>query len=166
MRLAAVLVLSVGVILGGCGSRNAPDATAPAFELKDLSGNRVSLSALKGKPVVLDFWATWCGPCRVSIPMLQAFYQKHKSEGLMVLGVNMDDDPSQVFPFVKNVGITYPVLYGGASDVGSLYGVQGLPTFVFIDKEGKVAARFEGFSREMLGAWEDVLTRIQTPPKA
>ena len=68
---------------------------APNFELKDLSGNTVRLDSFKGHPVLLDFWATWCGPCRMSIPLVEEFYASHKSEGrLIVLGMNMDDDTS------------------------------------------------------------------------
>ena len=86
---------------------------APNFELKDLSGNTVRLNSFKGHPVLLDFWATWCGPCRMSIPLVQEFYMRHKSEGLEVLGLNMDDDPSGVYGFVKQFKMTYPVLFAG-----------------------------------------------------
>ena len=83
---------------------------------------------------MLDFWATWCGPCRVSIPKVQEFYIRHKTEGLVVLGLNMDEDPSGVFAFMKRFSMTYPVLMAGASNVMNDYQVEGIPTFVFIDR--------------------------------
>lgn len=98
----------------------------------------------------------------MSIPLLQHFYSSHEKEGLVVLGINMDDEPEGVYPFVKQIGISYPVLYGGGSDVGSLYGVQGIPTFIFLDSTGRVVERFEGFSTEMVDAWEKTFAQIRT----
>lgn len=146
----------LGVLLFGCGSNHSSQAyQAPDFELKDIQGKTVSLKSLQGHPVMLDFWATWCGPCQMSIPLVQQFYMKHKEDGLVVLGVNMDDDPAPVIPFVEHFHMTYLVLYGGASSVSSEYRVQGIPTFIFIDAKGQIHHRFEGFSREMPRAWEE-----------
>ena len=88
---------------------------APNFELKDLSGNTVRLESFRGHPVLLDFWATWCGPCRMSIPMVQISTPAIKTRGLVVLGMNMDDEPSGVYGFVKHFKMTYPVLFAGNS---------------------------------------------------
>src|SRR4051812_19074589 len=98
-------ILAIGLFLG-CSRHTSQAVQAPDFSLKDLSGKTVQLSALKGHPVLLDFWATWCGPCRMSIPMVQSFYMRHKDEGLVVLGVNMDEDPSGVPEFVKYFKMT------------------------------------------------------------
>jgi thiol-disulfide isomerase/thioredoxin len=149
--------------LTGCQSKTSSQAPSPApsFELKDLSGKTVSLASLRGRTVMLDFWATWCGPCRISIPLLQSFYQKHKDEGLVVLGINMDEEASEVYPFVKHFGMTYPVLYGAGTSVPDLYRVEGLPTFVFIDAQGRVTRRFEGFGRSMADDWEAEFQRLQ-----
>lgn len=166
MRKSATVFLTAGLLMLGCGSRTAQSYTAPAFELKDLSGKTFTLESFRGKAVVLDFWATWCGPCRMSIPMLQAFYKKHQNNDLVVLGINMDDDPSGVYSFVEKIGITYPVLYGGSSDIGSNYRVEGIPSFVFIDRKGQIVDRYDGFSAEMLPAWESTLQRILAEPKS
>ena len=130
---------------------------APNFELKDLAGNVVRLDSFKGHPVLLDFWATWCGPCRMSIPMVQEFYAHHKDQGLVVLGINMDDDMSGVYGFVKKFKMTYPVLFAGGSSIPTDYEVEGIPQFVFIDPNGRILRRYQGFSPAMVDAWEEDL---------
>src|SRR5205823_5873308 len=112
------------------------ETAAPSFELKDLSGKMVRMEDFRGHPVLLDFWATWCGPCRMSIPLVQRLHEAHEKEGLIVLGINMDEDPSGVYAFVQQFHMTYPVLYAGASDVGSLYNIEGIPAFFLLDKKG------------------------------
>ncbi len=124
--------------------------SAPNFELKDLSGKRVSLEDFRGKPVLLDFWATWCGPCRMSIPLVQDFYARHKAEGLVVLGLNMDEDRSGVFSFIQNYKMSYPVLFAADSTAPADYEVGGIPYFVFIDPNGHILQIYEGFSPDMV----------------
>jgi thiol-disulfide isomerase/thioredoxin len=159
-RPLALAGLAVGVLAACSSSRGGTSVNAPNFELKDLSGNLVRLESFRGHPVLIDFWATWCGPCRISIPMVQEFYRRHKDEGVVVLGVNVDDDPTPVYPFVKEFGMTYPVLLAGSSNVSSDYEVGGLPHFVLVDPQGRIADRYEGFSMRMVSLWEDDLQRI------
>jgi thiol-disulfide isomerase/thioredoxin len=153
-RTLLTLVAAV-TLLGACsrGRRNQVIA-APNFELKDLSGNVVRLESFRGHPVLLDFWATWCGPCRMSIPLVQEFYKRHEAEGVVVLGLNMDDDPSGVYGFVKQFKMTYPVLFAGNSSVPSDYEVEGIPHFVFIDPDGRIVQVYSGFSYAMIDSWE------------
>jgi thiol-disulfide isomerase/thioredoxin len=159
MRGARVGLLALGVLLG-CSRHLSQAVPAPDFTLKDLSGKEVRLSSLQGHPVLLDFWATWCGPCRLSIPSVQAFYLRHKDEGLVVLGINMDEDPTAVPEFVRSFQMTYSVLYGGMSAVADSYDVGGIPSFVFIDPQGRISERYEGFSPSMVRRWEDDLQRL------
>ena|ERR1700733_5622203 len=155
-----ILAISIALSLISCSGRKSGEAlAAPNFELKDLSGNTVRLDSFKGHPVLLDFWATWCGPCRVSIPMVEDFYMRHQKDGLIVLGMNMDDDTSGVFGFVKHFKMTYPVLFAAASSVPSDYEVDGIPQFVFIDTNGQVVDRYQGFSEQMSSLWEDDLQK-------
>ena len=165
MRRWAGGLLAGALILGsGCrSSRSFSAEKAPNFELKDLSGNLVRLDSFRGHPVLLDFWATWCGPCQMSIPMVQAFYARHKAEGVMVLGLNVDDEPSGVLAFVKHFRMQYPVLYAGDSAVYSDYEIDGIPTFIFIDAEGRIVKRFDGFSPEMVEAWEVLAQKFSAP---
>ena len=153
-RVLFAILLAIG-FLSSCSSRRHKIVPAPNFELKDLSGNTVRLESYLGHPVLLDFWATWCGPCRMSIPMVQDFYARHKAEGLVVIGMNMDDDPSGVFAFVKKFKMTYTVVFAGNSTAPSDYEVEGIPHFVFIDSLGHVTRIYQGFSPEMVDAWEE-----------
>ena len=114
---------------------------APDFELKDRNGKIVRLSDYAGKVILLDFWATWCGPCKSSIPWFNELYNKYGPEGLVVLGISMDEDGwTAVKPFMKKLPITYPVLLGNKR-VAYLYGeVDSLPLAFFVDRNQRVAA--------------------------
>ena len=118
-----------------------PGAKAPDFELKDANGKVVHLSDYKGKVVVLDFWATWCAPCKAEIPWFMDFETQYKDRGFVVLGVSMDDDGWKVVtPFVAQEKISYQILLGN-DKTGDLYGgVEALPTTFVIDREGKIAS--------------------------
>ena len=113
---------------------------APNFTLKDASGQNISLNDYKGKIVLLNFWATWCGPCELEIPWFEQFEQQYKSKGFEVLGVSMDEDGWNVVkPFIAKHNVNYRVLLGNDS-VGALYGgVDSLPTTFIIDREGRFA---------------------------
>ncbi len=113
---------------------------APNFTLKDSNGKSVSLADYKGKVVLLNFWATWCGPCGLEIPWFEEFEQQYKSQGFAVLGVSMDDDGwSAVKPYMEEHKMNYRVLLGNDS-VSQLYGgLDALPTTFIIDREGNIA---------------------------
>jgi peroxiredoxin len=118
---------------------------APDFILKDLSQKKVKLADFKGKVVVLNFFATWCPPCRTEIPELVKLYRLNKERGLVVLGVSLDMDVSTqgLTTFVKDMKITYPVLMG-TSDLAERYQVNGVPTTILINREGKAHTRYDG----------------------
>jgi thiol-disulfide isomerase/thioredoxin len=156
---AAKVALALLLLTACSNSHRGEVSAAPNFELQDLSGNVVRLESFRGHPVFLDFWATWCGPCRMSIPMVQDFYARHKAEGLVVIGMNMDDDPSGVYGFVKKFKMTYPVVFAAESTAPGDYEVEGIPHFVFIDKKGQVFDRYQGFSPQMIDLWEDDLQK-------
>ena len=115
--------------------------TAPDFSLKDSNGATAKLSDYKGKVVLLDFWATWCGPCKIEIPWFMEFEQTLKDRGFAVLGVSMDEDGwDAVKPYMQSRKINYRVLLGNDM-VGQLYGgVESLPTTFLIDRAGRIAA--------------------------
>ncbi len=119
---------------------------APLFALQDLNGNQVSLAALKGSPLVINFWATWCGPCRTEIPYLEFLSRKYKDKGLVVLGVNNEHDHQAVRDFAQTQ-ITYTVLLDGHPQFLD-YGVQGIPCTYYVDKNGIVRDRDLGFHGE------------------
>jgi peroxiredoxin len=127
-------------LLGAQGLKTAPD-----FILKDLSQKKVKLADFKGKVVVLNFFATWCPPCRAEIPELVKLYRLNKERGLVVLGVSLDMDlpPQGLLTFVKDMKITYPVLMG-TTDLAEKYQVNGVPTTILINREGKAHSRYDG----------------------
>ncbi len=108
----------------------------------DLSAVRIN--QLKGKVVVLNFWATWCPPCKKEMPLLEATYNKYKEKGLIVLGVNYNEDSETITKFVKEMGITFPVALDRDFKVTKAYGVLALPTTFFIDRNGIIRDRFRG----------------------
>lgn len=114
---------------------------APEFSLKDADGRTVRLSDYRGKVVLLNFWATWCGPCKFEIPWFKEFEQKNKDRGLAVLGVAMDDEGwDAVKPFLSSLQVNYRILMGN-EQVSQLYGgVESLPTTFLIDRDGRIAS--------------------------
>ena len=115
---------------------------APDFTLQTLEGKNVTLSSLHGKGVLLNFWATWCGPCKIEMPWFVELQKEYGPQGLQIVGVAMDDSSTQdIQTFVKEMGVNYPVLIGKEA-VGQAYGgVDVLPTTFFIDRDGKIVAR-------------------------
>lgn len=130
---------------GGCAA-NAKVANLD-FTLKDINGKNVILSAYKGKVILLDFWATWCAPCKIEIPGFIELYNKYKSRGFVVLGVSMDDSASAVKPFARQLKMNYPVLIGtGRVDLEQGFGLLGLPTSFIIARDGKICWQHMGFA--------------------
>ena len=125
------------------------DKPAPAFTLKNLQGQPVSLSDYKGKAVLINFWATWCGPCKMEMPWLIALQKKYASQGFTVLGISEDDDPpAKVSEFATRVGVNYPVLMYN-DKVNSAYGgIDFTPESYYIGRNGKVVAEVGGLVSE------------------
>ena len=142
--LTWVTLCSLSVAVLGAASptlkREAERKKAPDFELQDGEGKTVHLSDYQGKVVLIDFWATWCGPCKAEIPWLIELSKKYQDEGLVVLGISMDSDGwTTVKPFVEKMGVSYPILKG-TKRVAYLYGdVDALPVAFFVDRQQKVA---------------------------
>lgn len=117
---------------------------APAFTLSDMSGKSVSLADFRGKVVVLDFWATWCPPCKKEIPDFVELQKQYGPQGVQVVGIALDQ-PDKVRAFAEQNGINYPVLLGNDELTVKYGGIDGIPTTFVIDKKGKIVNRFEGF---------------------
>jgi thiol-disulfide isomerase/thioredoxin len=156
----ALALLTLNADLPWAGGRL--DAFAPAtsacpanakpanlnFTLKDVNGKAVALSSLKGKVVLLDFWATWCGPCKIEIPWFIEFQNKYGHSGLQVVGVSVDDTIDKLKPYVADMKMNYPVLQGlDHDDVQDAYGpIWGIPVTIVISRDGKVCAKHTGMS--------------------
>ena len=145
--LIFTVCLTLAFILPHCGKGKAPvSGLAPNFALKTLDGREITLSELKGKVVLLDFWATWCGPCKESIPHLVQIYKSNHEKGIELIGMSIDKgDADTVRHFVRSMDIPYPIIIT-PEEVARDYGVSAIPTTILIDKEGKIREKIVGFN--------------------
>lgn len=148
MTVFAVLAFTTALLSCTQVEMKAPPAKkpypAPAFTLSDLSGKDITLSGYKGKPVVINFWATWCIPCRNEMPELEKLYRERKAEGLEVVLVNVKESLSVVDKYINKNGFTFKVLLDSKGDTYRAYQVFGLPSTYFIDKEGTIRYSYMG----------------------
>ena len=110
------------------------------FELPDLKGGSLKLNSFEGKVVFLNFFATWCGPCKAEMPSMQKLYEKLKPEGFEILAVDLQESPAVVEAFVKRYGLTFPVVLDRSGQIGAYYGARSIPTSYIIDRSGNVIA--------------------------
>jgi thiol-disulfide isomerase/thioredoxin len=129
----------------GGASRNAQSKPAPDFSLESLDGKTTHLSDFRGKAVLLNFWATWCGPCKIEMPWFVGFQKQYGSQGLQIVGVAMDDASKEdIAKFAKDMGVNYPILIGKEA-VGDQYGgIPGLPETFLIARDGKIVDKIIG----------------------
>ena len=131
-------------------AKAAGKAAPLGFTLKDMNGVDVKLAAFKGKPIIVNFWATWCGPCRAEIPSLVELQTKYAEEGkeVVILGISVDDPVEKLKPYAAQMKMNYPVLVGnGRDDVQDAFGpLWGIPVTVFIDREGRIAKKHSGIA--------------------
>jgi thiol-disulfide isomerase/thioredoxin/outer membrane lipoprotein-sorting protein len=123
---------------------------APSFRGVSLDGKTYSLEELKGKPVLLDFWASWCGPCIKSMPTVEKLHSDYRAQGLVVLGIDVGEKRETVEKFLQTKSIPYPIIMGDEAGMPAAYGVSGLPTFVMIGPDGKIAAHQLGLNEPAL----------------
>ena len=148
-RVRRGLRLALLACVVGCGhppggSGDGSQRTAPEFALKDLQGKLVRLTDSAGKIRLVDFWATWCAPCREAIPDLKALHETYKDKGLTVLAISVDEPSQIVEPFVRKMEIPYTTLLGDEKVADAFGGIVGLPTTFLIDRDGKIVDTFVG----------------------
>lgn len=124
---------------------------APDFTLKNLEGETIDLGDFKGQPVLINFWATWCGPCRIEMPMIDAMYQKYKDEGFVVLAVDVQEPITIVQSFVNSMGLTFPILLDLTGEIADgSYRIRAFPTSYFVGRDGQITAAHRGMMTEQI----------------
>ncbi len=170
LRVAAALAMVVAAAIGASGaalpaaaapSAAAPNSRAPrpgspppGFALEDAGGVVVKLAKLKGEVVWVDFWASWCAPCRESFPWLNAMQQKYGAKGFKVVGINIDGQRRDAARFLEQVPARFTIVFDAAGATPEAWGIDVLPSSVLIDRSGKVAVVEHGFSAARRGAFE------------
>ncbi|HYM34417.1 MAG TPA: TlpA disulfide reductase family protein [Steroidobacteraceae bacterium] len=149
-------------LLCGASASNNTNESAPDFSRADLNGKTVHLADYRGKLVLLNFWATWCAPCREEMPQFSEWQREYGAKGLQVIGVSMDDDAAPVKEFIAQRPVTYPILMGDAKLGESFGGVLGLPTSYLIDPQGRIVTRYRGESnlKKMEAEIKSLLSRM------
>lgn len=120
-------------------------APAPDFALKSSTGENLRLSEYRGDVVMINFWATWCGPCRQEMPLLDELYTRYERVGFSLLGVNIDDDSQRAMDMITELGVHFPVLFDDRKEVSKLYQVDAMPVTVLVDREGNVRHVHHGY---------------------
>jgi peroxiredoxin len=149
LRLVACAVFAV--VAASASSAIAPATTAPDFTLHAMGGPNLRLQEQRGRVVMVNFWATWCAPCRQEMPHLNRLYEKYRGAGFVLLGVNVDEDTGKAAEVAAKLGVTFPVLLDTQKSVSKLYDVSTMPSTMLIDRDGKVRYVHRGY----LAGYED-----------
>jgi peroxiredoxin len=137
------LVLAAAFVLPVFASSSSP---APAFQLSGRNGTTIDLSQYKGKVVMINFWATWCGPCRQEMPLLESIYKQYKARGFTMLGVNVEPDSKAAEAWLaKQKPVSFPIAFDVDSKVSKMYKVAGMPSTIFVDRNGNITEMHKGY---------------------
>jgi peroxiredoxin len=143
VRLLALAALTVAG--GAAGAAVTPSAGAPDFTLPSLTGPNLRLQEQRGRVVMINFWATWCGPCRVEMPHLSRLYEKYRGSGFTVLAVNIDEDPNKAASLAQQLNMRFPVLLDADKKVSRLYDLSTMPSTILVDRDGRVRYVHRGY---------------------
>ncbi len=154
MGLALSVFAATSLASSGLEGQQAPD-----FALKSSTGENLRLSEYRGDVVMINFWATWCGPCRQEMPLLDDLYARYNRVGFNLLGVNIDDDARRAMQMIDELGVNFPVLFDDTKQVSKLYQVEAMPVTVLVDREGVVRHVHHGYKP---GYEEKYLTEIRS----
>ena len=143
-RSLAVLLLGT-IAAASIAASNMEGQPAPDFALKSATGENLRLSEYRGDIVMINFWATWCGPCRQEMPLLDELYGRYQRVGFRLLGVNIDDDAGRAMQMVDELGVGFPVLFDSRKEVSKLYDVEAMPVTLLLDREGTIRHVHHGY---------------------
>jgi len=146
--LTSLLVIGFTLVFSISASHAASEklsGKAPNFTLKSRSGKNIKLSELRGQVVMLNFWASWCGPCRKEMPILEKIHKKYKRLGFTLLGVNVEENSMDAKNYLKDVKVTFPILFDTRQKTSKLYNVSAMPTTIIIDRNGNKRFIHKGY---------------------
>lgn len=140
-------IIVVGALLAttSAWAAKAPEGPAPDFTLKSNTGSNLRLGEQRGSVVLINFWASWCGPCRQEMPLLEDIYKKYNRLGFTIFGVNVDKDSSKADDILKDIPVSFPVLYDPEGKVSKAYDVDAMPTTIIVDRDGNMRFLHRGY---------------------
>jgi thiol-disulfide isomerase/thioredoxin len=158
--LAAVALLCVAVSSTAVSTGPSATAPAPAFSLPARGGGQVALADLRGQVVLINFWATWCGPCRKEMPLLEQISKKYQPLGFRMVAINVEEDGQLFDVFLREVPVTFPILLDPANGVSKLYKVSAMPSTVIVDRKGKIRYVHQGYKPGDESKYQDVIRSL------
>jgi cytochrome c biogenesis protein CcmG, thiol:disulfide interchange protein DsbE len=160
--LCLALGLSAAAVVPGVARALEVGARQPEIGLRDRSGNDIDLASLKGKVVLIDFWASWCAPCKQEMPVLERLYQKYKKDGLVIVAVSVDKEDSNVSDFLKQVRVTFPIVHDRDHKVADRFKPPRMPSSYIVDRKGVVRHVHGGFRPDDAAALEAEIKALLT----
>ena len=142
-RMSVILMMTLLFI--SVAGAEVLEGVAPDFTLKSRSGKNVKLSELRGEVVMINFWASWCGPCRQEMPLLEDMYKKYSDLGFVLLGVNVEEDSSKAGELLREIPVSFPILYDNKNEATKLYNVVAMPSTVMVDRDGNMRYLHRGY---------------------
>ncbi len=139
------LMVVIGLLVSMGTRADISDGPAPDFVLKSASGTNLRLSEYRGEVVMINFWASWCGPCRQEMPILDELYSQYRELGFTILGVNVEENSNDAKDLLKEIPVSFPVLFDNKSSVSKLYDVIAMPSTVLVDRSGNVRYLHHGY---------------------
>ena len=148
-QIRSLVQLSLALVFATLLGQNAQAAEgqgmAPDFTLKSQNGSNVKLSELRGQVVMVNFWASWCGPCRQEMPLLEELYQRYQGMGFSILGVNVEEDSAAAKKMLRDVSVSFPILFDTKNEASRAYDVSAMPSTFMVDRDGKLRYLHKGY---------------------
>jgi len=138
MNIVKAIIILASLAISNVSLAAAIGGSASDFTLKSRAGKNVKLSEYRGDVVMINFWASWCGPCRQEMPALEQLYKKYQDLGFVILGVNLDEDSSKAANLLQKIPVSFPILYDNTKKVSTQYDVKAMPTTFLVDRDGKL----------------------------
>ena len=139
------VIFTMTLLFSAVAKAEVLEGMAPDFTLKSRSGENVKLSEHRGEVVMINFWASWCAPCRQEMPLLEEMYKKYSDLGFVLLGVNVEEDSSKATELLRDIPVSFPVLYDNKNEVTKLYKVVAMPSTVMVDRDGNMRYLHRGY---------------------